>query len=246
MKIIPAIDIKGGRCVRLFQGHMDKETVYSHNPVEVAQRWEDMGAEIVHVVDLDGAVAGRPVNSKVIEDIISSLKIDVQVGGGIRDMETVRHYLDSGACRVVLGTAAIENMEFVQGVSANFHGRIIVSLDARDGMIAVKGWTEVKEIDAVDMAKRLEGTGIRALIFTDINRDGALTGPNIRSIERIMSAVKIPVIASGGISGIEDIKALIDIKNRNLEGVIIGKALYSGTVDLKEAIAVTKVAGSRG
>lgn len=240
MKIIPAIDIKGGRCVRLFQGRMDRETVYSHNPLEVARRWEDMGAEMVHVVDLDGAVAGMPVNSKVIEDIISSLNIYVQVGGGIRDIETVKHYFDMGAYRVVLGTALIENMEFVQTVSVTYQGHIVVSLDAKDGMIAVKGWTEVKGIDAIDKAKMLEESGISALIFTDINRDGTMTGPDIKSIERLLSAVKIPVIASGGVSGMEDIKVLLGIKNPGLEGVIVGKALYSGTVDLTEAIDLTR------
>ncbi len=240
MIIIPAIDIKEGRCVRLFQGRMDKETVYSHNPLDVARRWEDMGAEMLHIVDLDGAVSGRPVNSGVIEEIISSLKIDVQVGGGIRDIESARHYLTAGASRVILGTAVTNDPDFVRNISAAFKGRIVISLDASDGMIAVKGWTEVTDIDAIDMAKRLEGSGISAIVFTDISRDGTLTGPNIKSIERLASTVRIPVIASGGISGLEDIKALLDIKDPGVEGVIVGKALYSGAINLREAIALTR------
>lgn len=219
---------------------MDKETVYSDSPLEIACRWEDMGAEMLHVVDLDGAVAGRPVNSTVIEDIISSLKIDVQVGGGIRDLETARHYLNMGACRVVLGTAAVNNLEFVQAISTAFRGRIVISLDAKDGMIAVKGWTEVTEIDAIDLAKRFEGSGVSAIVFTDIKRDGTLTGPNIKSIEGLVSSVRVPVIASGGVSGIEDVKTLVMIKDPGLEGVIIGKALYSGSIDLRGAIALTR------
>ncbi len=218
---------------------MDKETVYSHDPLEVARKWGEMGAEMLHVVDLDGAVAGRPVNSGVIEKIIS-LKVDVQVGGGIRDMETARHYLSAGACRVVLGTAAVGNLEFVRTLCAAFPARIVLSLDARDGMVAVKGWTEVTERDAIDTAKSLEGSGISAIVFTDISRDGTLTGPNIKSIKRLAGSVRIPVIASGGISDIEDIRALLDIKDPGLEGVIVGKALYSGAVDLREAIALSK------
>lgn len=240
MKIIPAIDIKGGRCVRLFQGLLDKETVYSKNPVEVARRWEDKGAEMLHVVDLDGAVAGRPVNISLIEEIISSVTIEVQVGGGIRDLEAARYYLESGAGRVILGTAVVNDPELVESLSKSFNGRIIISIDAKDGLVAVKGWTEVTAIDAIDLAKRLEGKGIGAIVFTDIKRDGTLAGPNIGSIERLASNIRIPIIASGGISGIEDIKALLSIKNPPLEGAIVGKALYSGAIDLREAIALAE------
>lgn len=240
MRIIPAIDIKGGRCVRLYQGQMDKETVYSEDPVEVAGRWEDMGAGMLHVVDLDGALSGRPVNLDVIKEIISSVKIDVQVGGGIRDAGTAEHYLTIGAYRVVLGTAIINNREFVADLSAACPGRIVVSLDAKEGMIAIKGWTEVTETDAAGIAKMFEGSGVSAIVFTDIKRDGTLTGPNIESIKRLVSSVRIPVIASGGVSGIDDIRALLEIKNPGIEGVIVGKALYSGAIDLREAIALTR------
>ena len=240
MIIIPAIDIKEGRCVRLFQGRMDKETVYSHNPLEVARRWEDMGAEMLHVVDLDGAVSGKTVNSDVIKEIISLLKIRVQVGGGIRDIDTVGLYLTAGAHRVILGTAAVNNLEFVRTLSEAYKGHIVISLDASDGMVAVKGWTEVTAVAAIDMAKRFEGSGISAIVFTDISRDGTLTGPNIESIKKLVSTVRIPVIASGGISGIDDIRALLGIKSPGVEGVIVGKALYSGAIDLKEAITLAK------
>ena len=240
MIIIPAIDIKGGRCVRLYQGRMDKETVYSENPVEVAGRWEDMGAEMLHVVDLDGAVCGRPVNLDVIKDIISSVKLNVQIGGGIRDLEIAKHYLSIGAYRVVLGTAIVNNLEFVNNMCTACPDQIVVSLDAKDGMIAVKGWTEVTGTDAIEMAKTFEGIGISAIVFTDIKRDGTLTGPNIESIKKLVSNVNIPVIASGGISGINDIRALLNIKNPGIAGVIVGKALYSGAIDLGEAIVLTK------
>jgi len=184
---------------------MDQETVYSLDPLETARRWEEMGAEMLHLVDLDGAVSGRPVNGDLIKGIISTLKINVQVGGGIRDAATARYYLSAGASRVVLGTAAVNNLEFVQTISADFPGKIIIGIDASDGLVAVKGWTEVTGVDAIDMARRFEGSGVCAIVFTDIKRDGTLTGPNLESIERLVSAVKIPIIASGGMSGIEDI-----------------------------------------
>lgn len=235
MKIIPAIDIKGGRCVRLYQGRMDQETVYSENPLEVAKMWEEMGAGMLHIVDLDGAVTGTPVNFSIIEKMISALSIKVQVGGGIRNKESVEKYLEIGAARVIIGTAAAANIEFVWNISGFYTARIVISLDAKDGMAAVKGWTEVTEIDAIDLAKKFEGIGIGAIVFTDISRDGTLTGPNLKSIERFASSVRIPVIASGGVSGIDDIRALCKL---SIEGIIIGKALYSGAVDLREAIKV--------
>jgi len=218
---------------------MDRETVYSHDPLDIALRWKEMGAEMLHVVDLDGAVAGRPVNSGIIEKIIS-IGVDVQVGGGIRDMDRARYYLTTGACRVVLGTAAVADIKFVRSLCTEFSGRVVISLDARDGKVAVRGWTEVTERDPIEMAKSFEGMGIGAVVFTDISRDGTLKGPNIRSIKRFLESVKIPVIASGGISGIEDIRALLEIGDPGLEGVIVGKALYSGAVDLREAIALAK------
>ena len=236
MKIIPAIDIKGGRCVRLYQGKMEQETVYSENPLEVAQMWQDMGASMLHIVDLDGAVTGEPVNFKIIEKIISSLAIKTQVGGGIRNKETVEQYMNAGAGRIIIGTAAANNLEFVWSITGFYTARIVIGIDAKDGMVAVKGWTEVSEIDAIDLAKKFEGIGIASIVYTDISRDGTLTGPNIKSIERFASSVRIPVIASGGVSKIDDIKALCGIRHAGVEGIIVGKALYSGAVDLREAI----------
>ncbi len=240
MKVIPAIDIKGGQCVRLYQGQMDQETVYSDNPLEVARRWEEAGAEMLHVVDLDGAVEGAPVNSDIICQIISSLKIPVQVGGGIRESNSAGKYLDTGAARVVLGTAAVNYTGLVHLLAETFPGKIVLSLDASEGMVAIRGWQEVTNMSAVDVAKRFEDSGVSAIVFTDIKRDGTLAGPNIESIEKLSKNVKIPVIASGGISGVKDIAALLTINNPELEGVIVGKAIYSGAIDLREAIALTK------
>lgn len=236
VKIIPAIDIKGGRCVRLFQGRMDHETVYSENPVETAMMWQEQGAQMLHIVDLDGAVTGKPVNFSIIEKIIKSIAIKVQVGGGIRDKATVDQYMSAGAGRIIIGTAAASNLEFVLSITGFYTARIVIGLDARDGMVAVKGWTETTKIDAIDLAMKFEGIGIGAIIFTDINRDGTLTGPNLKNIEMFSSSVRIPVIASGGVSSIDDIKALRRIAHPGLDGVIVGKALYSGAVDLAEAI----------
>lgn len=236
MKIIPAIDIKGGNCVRLFQGRMDQETIYSNNPVETAMMWQEKGAQMIHIVDLDGAITGEPVNFSIIEKIISSLAIKVQVGGGIRDKATVEKYMNAGAGRIVIGTAAAKNIEFVWSITGFYTARIVIGIDARDGMVAVKGWTEVTEIDAIDLAKKFEGIGIGAVIFTDISRDGTLTGPNIKRIEKFASNVRIPVIASGGVATIDDIKALRRIAHPPIDGVIVGKALYSGAIDLPEAI----------
>ena len=240
MKVIPAIDIKGGQCVRLYQGQMDQETVYSDNPLEVARRWEEAGAEMLHVVDLDGAVEGAPVNSDIICQIISTLKIPVQVGGGIRETNAAGKYLDTGAARVVLGTAAVSYTGLVHLLAETFPGKIVISLDASEGMVAIRGWQEVTNMSAVDVAKRFEDSGVCAIVFTDIKRDGTLAGPNIESIEKLSKNVKIPVIASGGVSGVKDIAELLTINNPELEGVIVGKALYSGAIDLREAIALTK------
>lgn len=240
MKVIPAIDIKGGQCVRLYQGQMDQETVYSDNPLEVARRWEEAGAEMLHVVDLDGAVEGAPVNSDIICQIISTLKIPVQVGGGIRETNAAGKYLDTGAARVVLGTAAVSYTGLVHLLAETFPGKIVISLDASEGMVAIRGWQEVTNMSAVDVAKRFEDSGVSAIVFTDIKRDGTLAGPNIESIEKLSKNVEIPVIASGGVSGVKDIAALLTINNPELEGVIVGKALYSGAIDLREAIALTK------
>lgn len=239
MLIIPAIDIKDGRCVRLKQGKMDEETVYSDSPVDMAKRWQEMGASLIHIVDLDGAVSGRPVSSKIIRDIIDTISVGVQVGGGIREMELIDSYLGVGAERVVLGTSAIGDPELLKEACNGYPGRIAVGIDAVDGMVAIDGWKTVTDKKSVELAREMEGLPLWAIIYTDIKRDGMLTGPNIDGIAEMARNSRIPVIASGGVSSIADIKRLKGIKPE-IKGVIIGKALYSGTLDLREAIALTK------
>ena len=241
MLIIPAIDIKGGRCVRLFQGRMEQETVYSDDPVSVAKRWEDEGAEFLHIVDLDGAVSGVPKNKEIIESIIKSVKIPLEVGGGIRNIETIKEYFSIGAKKVVIGTVAWENPILISEVCKVFPERIIVGIDAKNGNVAVRGWEDVTETSASTLAKRFEGMGISGIIYTDISRDGTLSGPNIDSIKSFAKSISIPVIASGGVSDINDIKNIMKLKKHGVDGVIIGKALYSGSVNLREAI---KLVGS--
>ena len=236
MLIIPAIDIKSGKCVRLFQGRMDKETVYSDDPVSVAKRWEDEGAEFLHIVDLDGAVSGVPKNKEIIESIIKSVKIPLEVGGGIRNIETIKEYFSIGAKKVVIGTVAWENPILISEVCKVFPERIIVGIDAKNGNVAVRGWEDVTETSASTLAKRFEGMGISGIIYTDISRDGTLSGPNIDSIKSFAKSISIPVIASGGVSDINDIKNIMKLKKHGVTGVIVGKALYSGAVNLREAI----------
>ncbi|MDH4226324.1 MAG: 1-(5-phosphoribosyl)-5-[(5-phosphoribosylamino)methylideneamino]imidazole-4-carboxamide isomerase [Deltaproteobacteria bacterium] len=234
MIIIPAIDIKGGKCVRLEQGKMDAETVYSTNPVEVALKWEAAGARIIHLVDLDAAIEGRPVNFNIIKNIVDKLKTAVQIGGGIRSMETAEAYLNiPGVERIIIGTAAAKDEAFIKSLAQKHPGKITVGIDAKDGKVAVKGWVEVTDIDAFTLAKKLKALGVAALVYTDISRDGMLSGPNLAANTKMAKEAGIPVIASGGVSGIEDIKRL---KATGVYGAIIGKALYSGDIDLKEAI----------
>ncbi len=239
MLIIPAIDIKNGKCVRLTQGRMDAETVYSENPVEIAKRWEDSGAKLIHIVDLDGAVEGIPKNQNIIKNIIKSIKTPVEIGGGIRDTEIIKDYLGiKGVKRVIIGTVAQENAEFVEEACRRFPGSIAAGIDAIDGMVATRGWIKVTNEKAVNLAKRLEELGVSCIIYTDIARDGMLTGPNAKATKEMAHAVNIPVIASGGMSSVKDIE---DFKNVKLEGIIIGKALYTGDIDLKEAIEVAEM-----
>ena len=238
MIIIPAVDIKEGRCVRLLQGRMDSETVFSDDPSAMAARWETEGAQMLHVVDLDGAFEKGPRNLEAIEAIVKGVRIPVQLGGGIRTLETISMYLDLGVTRVVVGTEAIRNPGLVEEASQRHPGRIIVGIDARDGKVAVEGWTETTERHAVEVAKDFEGCGLAAIVFTDINRDGMQTGPSIAETKRLAESVKTPIIASGGVSSIDDIKALIPLKEAGVEGVITGRALYSGSLDLREALRV--------
>ncbi len=234
MLIIPAIDIKDRRCVRLTQGRMDAETVYSNDPKEVALKWQSLGAKLIHLVDLNGAIEGSAKNFDVIKGIIEVIKVPVQIGGGIRDERTAEKYLSlPGVKRIIIGTAAYEDPEFLKGLTRRYPGRIAVGIDAKDGHVAIKGWVTVTDESAVDLAKRLEGAGVSSIIYTDISRDGMLKGPNVEATKEIADSVSIPVIASGGISSKKDIGSYKGVK---IEGIIIGKALYSGDLDLKEAI----------
>ncbi|MEK6692602.1 MAG: 1-(5-phosphoribosyl)-5-[(5-phosphoribosylamino)methylideneamino]imidazole-4-carboxamide isomerase [Nitrospirota bacterium] len=237
MIIIPAIDLKDGKCVRLQQGKMENVTIYSDDPASMARRWERDGAEILHVVDLDGAIEGRPVNLKSITDIRNAVNITIEVGGGIRDMETIDKLLLLKIDRVVIGTSAVNDPYFLKEACRRFPGKVLAGIDARDGMVAIKGWKETTEKRAIDFARGLEDSGVKAIIFTDIKRDGLLLGPNIKSIKEFTESVRLPVIASGGVSGSNDIKELMKLP---LEGVIVGKAIYSGSLDLKEAIRLVK------
>ncbi len=239
MIVIPAIDLKDGRCVRLIQGRMEDVTVYSDDPASVAKHWEDEGAELLHIVDLDGAIEGRSKNLNTIIDIRKAVTIPTQVGGGVRDMAAVSKLLSLRIERVVISTSAINDPSFLKEACSRFPGQILVGIDVRDGMVAIKGWRETTALKAIDFAKDLEGLGVRTIIFTDIKRDGMLSGPNIESIKEFTGAVALPVIASGGVSSIEDIKELMKLP---LEGVIVGKALYTGSLNLREAIKFVKTA----
>ena len=234
MQIIPAIDLKDGQCVRLRQGKFSEVTVYYKNPEEAAIRWQNEGTKVLHVVDLDGAKKGCISNLSSIKKIREVFHGAIEVGGGIRKKEDIELLLNSGIDRVILGTIAVENPDFVKEVCKIFPDRIIAGIDARDGYVAVKGWVELTKIKATELAQRMQEHGVWGIIYTDISRDGMLTGPNIEATKALVDSLKIPVIASGGVSSIEDIKKLSKIQN--LWGVIVGKALYSGTIKLSEAI----------
>ena len=240
MIIIPAIDIKGGRCVRLLQGRMDAETVFSDDPSAMARKWAEQGAEIIHVVDLDGAVGKTPKNLDAVRRILDSVQVPVQVGGGIRTAENIEAFLDLGVKRVIIGTEAIRNPDLVTDACKAFPDRIVVGIDARDGWAAIEGWTETTRVRAVDLARRFENSGVAAINFTDIHRDGMQTGPNIGETRRMAESVSIPIVASGGVSTLDDIRNLLPLQSAGVVGVITGKALYSGTLDLKEAISVAR------
>ncbi|MGB9715356.1 MAG: 1-(5-phosphoribosyl)-5-[(5-phosphoribosylamino)methylideneamino]imidazole-4-carboxamide isomerase [Thermodesulfovibrionales bacterium] len=238
MIVIPAIDLKDGQCVRLFQGRRDAVTRYSNDPVGTAKRWEYCGAELLHIVDLDGAFTGSQKNLEVIKKIREAVNIPIQIGGGIRTIDNINKILEIGIDRIIVGTAAVEDPEFIHSSCNKYPGRILVGIDAKDGMLAIKGWQEITTVNAVELARRLEIEGIAGFVYTDISKDGTLSGPNINAIRKIVESVKLPVIAAGGVSTIEDIKKLMEIKG--LWGVITGKAIYEGTLDLKEAIKIVK------
>ena len=244
MIVIPAIDLKEGKCVRLEQGLMERDTVFCDNPGEQALAWQQQGAELLHIVDLDGAFAGAPKNRTAIEAIVSALAIPTQLGGGIRDLPTIEAYLSLGIGRVILGTAAQRNPELVEEACRLFPGRIVVGIDAKNGMVAVQGWAEVTGVTAIDLAKKFEGFGVAAIIYTDISRDGMMQGPNIAATRELAEAITIPVIASGGVSTLADITNLMAIESSGVTGVITGKAIYTGAIRLAEAVALTKKANS--
>ena len=238
MLVIPAVDIKDGRCVRLYQGAMDQQTVYFDNPIAAAKYWADQGAALLHVVDLNGAVEGRPVHKAEIEAVCKELAIPVEAGGGLRTMEDVEDLLGLGVARVVLGTKACEDPVFLRSACQKFPGRIVAGIDARGGKVAIKGWKEDTAVDAVELAKSCENAGVARIIYTDISRDGTRTGVNLIETSRVAHAVKIPVIASGGVASLEDICALKEIEKYGVEGVIVGRALYNGAFTLRQAMGV--------
>jgi len=234
--IIPAIDLKDGKCVRLRQGKMNEATVFSDDPVATAERWVKAGARRLHVVDLNGAVAGRPVNAEAIEAVVSAFpELPVQVGGGIRDEDTIQAYLDAGVRYVILGTKAVNAPHFVSDVCAEFPGHILVGLDAKDGKVAIDGWSKLSGHEVIDLAKKFQDMGVEAIIYTDIGRDGMMTGVNIEATVRLANAISIPVIASGGITDLDDIRRLCEVTDSGVTGAITGRAIYEGTLDFAAA-----------
>lgn len=240
MLVIPAIDLKNGACVRLEQGLMDRDTVFSNDPAGQALLWQAAGAELIHLVDLDGAFAGEPRNRDAISAIVAALDVPAQLGGGIRDLTTIEAYLSLGLSRVIIGTAAQRNPELVAEACRAFPGQVVVGIDAKNGQVAVQGWAEVTDIKASDLAKRFEDCGVSAIIYTDISRDGMMGGPNIAATKALAEAVSIPIIASGGVSSLHDIEQLMAVESSGISGVITGKAIYTGALSLPDAIALTK------
>ena len=237
MLIIPAIDLKDGHCVRLQQGVMASATVFSDDPAQAASRWAKAGARRIHVVDLNGAIAGKPKNENAIRAIVASVDSDIpiQLGGGIRDLETIEAYLDDGVSYVIIGTAAVKNPGFLHEACDAFPGHIVVGLDAKDGKVATDGWSKLTGHDVVDLAKRFQDYGVEAVIYTDIGRDGMLTGVNIEATVRLAQALTVPVIASGGLANLEDVKKLCAIEAEGVVGVIAGRSIYQGTLDFAAA-----------
>jgi phosphoribosylformimino-5-aminoimidazole carboxamide ribotide isomerase len=244
MLIIPAIDIKDGHCVRLKEGVMSTATVFSDNPGETAAKWKALGAHRLHVVDLNGAIAGKPKNEGVVKDIIAAMRagdeeVPIQLGGGIRDLDTIERYLDDGITWIVIGTAAVKSPGFLHEACDAFPGHIIVALDAKDGKVATDGWSKLTGHDVIDLAKRFQDYGVEAVLYTDIGRDGMMTGVNIEATVKLAQSLTVPVIASGGLNGIEDVKKLIAVESEGIMGVIAGRSIYEGKLDLKAAMALS-------
>ncbi len=235
MILYPAIDLKDGQAVRLLQGEMDQATVFNDDPAAQARAFVDAGCDWLHLVDLNGAFAGKPVNADAVDAILAACPVPAQLGGGIRDMKTIEAWIDKGLARVILGTVAVENPDLVREAARTFPGKVAVGIDARDGKVATKGWAEETDVDATDLARQFEDAGVAAIIYTDINRDGAMQGPNVEATAALARAVSIPVIASGGVSSIADLIALRDC-GADLNGAISGRALYDGAIDLAEAL----------
>ena len=237
MLIIPAIDLKDGRCVRLKQGDMDSATIFSDDPVTMARHWAAQGARRLHIVDLNGAVAGKPKNEKVIREMIAAVgeTLPIQLGGGIRDLDTIESYIDAGVGYVIIGTAAVKTPGFLHDACTAFTGHVMVALDAKDGKVAVDGWSKMTGHDVIDLAKKFEDYGSEAIIYTDIGRDGMLTGVNIKATVELARQLSVPVIASGGIADLEDVKALCKVESEGIIGAITGRAVYQGTLDFAAA-----------
>lgn len=236
MEVIPAIDILGGQCVRLYQGDYAQSQVFDENPVTVAKQWAEQGATRLHVVDLDGAKAGHPVNQAVIEAIVQAIQIPVQVGGGLRDRQSVADLLKRGVQRTILGTIAVEQPDLVTALCQQFPGQIVVGIDARNGKVATRGWLTDSNVEAIPLAQRMAQQGVAAIIYTDIHRDGTLQGPNLEALRELATAVSIPIVASGGISSVRDLLNLLVLEPLGVNAAIVGRALYTGEVSLKEAI----------
>lgn len=238
MILFPAIDLKDGKCVRLVHGLMDQATVFNDNPAAQARSFEQAGFEYLHLVDLNGAFEGRPVNATAVDAILGAIKVPVQLGGGIRDLATIETWLGKGIARVIIGTAALKNPALVSEACRKFPGRIAVGLDAKEGRVAVEGWAELSDVTALDLAHRFEDEGVAAIVYTDISRDGAMQGLNVEATVALANAISIPVIASGGVSSIEDVKQLLAANCKGIEGVISGRALYDGRLDPAEALTL--------